>query len=110
MITGIVLVWVACGVLGYVVGNHKGRGTEGLLLGLLLGVIGLVMIAFMKPTIPASGFDQSLASQGWGYLPPPQWFVDPSGRNEWRWWNGRAWTEHVWNGDQASIDPKSNAC
>ncbi len=29
---------------------------------------------------------------GWS---PPGWHPDPSGVHYWRWWDGRAWTEHV---------------
>lgn len=45
----IVLVWLACAALGYAVGHNKGRGTEGLLLGLVLGVIGVIISACLKP-------------------------------------------------------------
>jgi hypothetical protein len=27
--------------------------------------------------------------------PPPGWHPDPTGVNRWRWWDGRAWTDHV---------------
>jgi Protein of unknown function (DUF2510)/Type II CAAX prenyl endopeptidase Rce1-like len=27
--------------------------------------------------------------------PPPGWHPDPSGANQWRWWDGYRWTEHV---------------
>ena len=27
--------------------------------------------------------------------PPPGWHPDPSGANQWRWWDGNRWTEHV---------------
>jgi Protein of unknown function (DUF2510)/Type II CAAX prenyl endopeptidase Rce1-like len=27
--------------------------------------------------------------------PPPGWHPDPSGANQWRWWDGHQWTEHV---------------
>jgi Protein of unknown function (DUF2510) len=129
----VVLVWVACAALGYVVGRNKGRGTAGLLLGLLLGIIGLIIIACLKPKAPAASAGYPLAGphmtpqtpplpQGWGYTPPPpvmpssyrapdpgpQWLPDPSNRNQLRWWNGQAWTEHVSNSAQTSVDPISN--
>jgi hypothetical protein len=55
----VVPVWAACVALGYVVGRNKGRGTAGLLLGLLL---------VPNPT-PASGLG-------------PQWLAVRSNRNQ----------------------------
>jgi hypothetical protein len=26
---------------------------------------------------------------------PPGWHPDPGGANQWRWWDGQRWTEHV---------------
>lgn len=40
-----VLVWIACGVGGYFIGNTKGKAVLGAVLGLVLGVIGLIIIA-----------------------------------------------------------------
>ena len=37
--------------------------------------------------------------------PPANWYKDPSGRFELRYWNGSAWTEHVATNGQQSIDP-----
>jgi uncharacterized RDD family membrane protein YckC len=36
---------------------------------------------------------------------PAAWYVDPSGRHEHRYWSGSAWTEHVADGGQPSVDP-----
>jgi uncharacterized membrane protein YeaQ/YmgE (transglycosylase-associated protein family) len=33
------------------------------------------------------------------------WHHDPTGRHQWRWWDGNAWTEHVASGGVASTDP-----
>jgi putative membrane protein len=38
--------------------------------------------------------------------PPAGWFADPSGRNEWRYWNGSEWTDDVGNGGVAALDPR----
>lgn len=38
-------------------------------------------------------------------MTPPSWQPDPMGRHELRWWDGRAWTEHVTSGGVRSIDP-----
>ncbi len=45
-----VVVWIICGAIGLAIGNGKGKPLAGFLLGLLLGVIGLIIIAVMKPT------------------------------------------------------------
>ena len=37
---------------------------------------------------PASGPAVAMAA-------PPGWHPDPSGANQWRWWDGYRWTEHV---------------
>jgi hypothetical protein len=50
-------VWVACAIAGGYVGRSKGREAQGLFLGLLLGVIGLVAIAAMAPSEPARAED-----------------------------------------------------
>lgn len=35
----------------------------------------------------------------------PNWYPDPHGRHELRYWDGSAWTDHVSNGGVASTDP-----
>jgi hypothetical protein len=35
---------------------------------------------------------------------PQQWATDPTGRHEYRYWNGSAWTEHVANGGRLGTD------
>jgi hypothetical protein len=101
----IVLVWLACAALGYVVGNSKGRATEGLLLGLILGLIGVVIIACLKPR-NAPG--QALGHAGWappGAAPVRQdWKPDPFGRHDYRWWDGTSWTGQVSDGGVQSMD------
>jgi hypothetical protein len=37
--------------------------------------------------------------------PPADWYADPSGRFELRYWNGQEWTEHVARGGRQSVDP-----
>jgi hypothetical protein len=34
-----------------------------------------------------------------GNSPPPQWAADPSGRHRFRYWDGTAWTGHVFDGE-----------
>jgi hypothetical protein len=41
----VLLIWVACGVAGWKIGDMKGRPALGAVLGVLLGLIGLLIIA-----------------------------------------------------------------
>ena len=54
----------------------------------------------------ASNQPQAGQAQG-GAVPsvPANWYKDPSGRFEMRYWNGTAWTEHVATAGKQSIDP-----
>jgi len=36
---------------------------------------------------------------------PAAWHPDPTGRHEYRYWDGQRWTEHVANAGQRAIDP-----
>jgi hypothetical protein len=36
---------------------------------------------------------------------PPSWHPDPSGRFDYRYWDGSDWTEHVSSNGVADIDP-----
>ena len=38
-------------------------------------------------------------------LPPADWYADPSGRYELRYWNGSDWTEHVARKGKQFTDP-----
>lgn len=38
-------------------------------------------------------------------LPPADWYADPSGRFEMRYWNGEDWTEHVSRKGKQFTDP-----
>ena len=35
---------------------------------------------------------------------PPDWYPDPSGRHQHRYWDGAAWTDHVASGGSQSVD------
>jgi uncharacterized protein YxjI len=50
--------------------------------------------------VPAHG-QQGQASGG----QPPNWYPDPFGRHETRWWDGNQWTEHVASHGRQSVDP-----
>ena len=53
------------------------------------------------PTAPASAGPSAAQVPN----PPANWYKDPSGRFELRYWNGSAWTEHVATNGVQSIDP-----
>jgi uncharacterized protein YxjI len=40
---------------------------------------------------------------------PPDWYPDPSGRHEHRYWDGSKWTEHVASHGRQSVDPDVTA-
>lgn len=51
MTTGTFLViWLLIAGVSTIIGSHKGRAGAGLLLGLLLGLIGLIITACLRPS------------------------------------------------------------
>ena len=36
---------------------------------------------------------------------PPSWYADPTGRHQYRYWNGTEWTDQVADNQQTSTDP-----
>jgi hypothetical protein len=38
-------------------------------------------------------------------LLPPSWAADPTGRHQWRYWDGKTWTDYVGDNGQQSRDP-----
>ena len=44
----LLIVFALLGLVGYFIGDRKGRGTAGFWLGFLLGVFGWVIAAFLK--------------------------------------------------------------
>jgi len=47
---GLVALFIVTALIGLAIGNRKGRAFQGLLLGLLLSVIGILIIAFLPAT------------------------------------------------------------
>ena len=55
--------------------------------------------------VVTSPVNPSVASSVGDAAAPANWYPDPAGRFELRYWNGSAWTEHVSRNGQQSIDP-----
>lgn len=83
---------VVFGVLGGVVTNQKGRGWgEGIALGAILGIIGLIIALCLKSQQPAPPAVRSVpAPPPPPQLPPAGWYPDPQGNQ--RYWDGARWT------------------
>lgn len=58
------------------------------------------------PATPAVSAPTQATAAAAGTAPsvPADWYKDPSGRFELRYWNGSAWTEHVATGGTQSTD------
>ncbi len=82
---------VACGVffgvLSALITHQKGRGWgEGLALGGLLGIVGLIIATLVKPSVaPALPLPAGQLAAGW--------YLDPTDAAAERYWNGRAWSD-----------------
>ena len=55
--------------------------------------------------VVTSPVNTSVASSVGDAAAPANWYPDPAGSFELRYWNGSAWTEHVSRNGQQSIDP-----
>ena len=53
---------------------------------------------------PASALASANSSEAPAQSIPAGWFADPSGRHQWRYWDGSSWTDHVGNDGSASLD------
>jgi hypothetical protein len=62
--------------------------------------------AAQSSTAPFSAATTTASASAAGATPsvPADWYKDPSGRFELRYWNGTAWTEHVATGGTQSTD------
>lgn len=55
--------------------------------------------------VVSSPMNTSVASSVGDAAAPANWYADPAGRFEMRYWNGSAWTEHVSRNGQQFVDP-----
>jgi hypothetical protein len=115
------IIWLACAAIGYAIGNPKGRATEGIVLGLLLGVIGVIIVACLSPKKQPMPYGyapgpmpNAMAPAPWAQPPAvpgalnavgPHWASDPTGRHQHRWWSGTAWSDSVSDNGVSSLDP-----
>lgn len=77
------------------VGNGKAVAL-GVLLAAVLGGAGVVLL--VMGARPRPGEAPIAPMPMWPVaqrLPPPAWYPDPQGLQQWRWWDGQQWTEHV---------------
>lgn len=84
---------IVCGLLGWAIGSNKGAGAAGLILGALFGLIGVLIVALMKPSA------EHLAATAPAPVRPGKWWPDPYGRHAQRYYNGTEWTNHIIDAD-----------
>lgn len=84
-----VVFWIICGVIGGAVGSGKNMGCAGFLLGLLLGPLGIIIVAVLGPKERSTLDKIEARPAGEG------WHPDPLGRFDSRWYDGERWTQHV---------------
>jgi hypothetical protein len=112
----LVVLWAGSGVVSYLIGRSKGRGALGAVLGICLAIIGVVIIAWLRPAPGHGAHDRSghtrvghqrsrARAAGTSWSPLGRWAPDPHRRHAMRWWNGGAWTDQVSDGAAAFRDP-----
>lgn len=94
--TTVLIIWGVCALLAAGIGASKGQGGLGFFLGLVLGIIGVVIIALIKPPQPEP-------QQAGG------WWPDPYGRHEHRYYDGKTWTAYVADKGETTIDPTATS-
>jgi hypothetical protein len=99
-----VIVWVLPIVVGHKIGAEKNRA--GWAWGLLLGWIGVIIVAYLGPATSVAAhrsFQLSSARPALpasGGVPPPNhpaagWYADPHEAQMVRYWDGAGWTGSV---------------
>jgi len=68
------------------------------------GIVGIVAFVLFAPTLAGAALVWYLFSRrkadakAPGIDVPAGWLADPTGRHEQRYWDGSAWTKHVFDG------------
>jgi Protein of unknown function (DUF2510) len=129
--SALLVLWAICALAGWAIGNQKGRGGEGLLLGVLLGIIGIIIVACLRPTAEVEAKRQLEVDQAkqkflpvgsqspqpsqppqWQppiqSQPPPGWYPSPSGGGS-QWWDGNAWTPHRQPDSAVTVTPGAHS-
>jgi hypothetical protein len=85
---GVIVFLVVCGIIGGMVGTNKQMGGgQGFALGVVLGPLGVIIVAVSKGTGTLGKIEARPAEAGW--------HPDPLGRFDSRFWDGARWTQHV---------------
>jgi hypothetical protein len=59
----VVLIWLVCAAIGGAIGSQKGMGAQGAILGLVLGVIGVIIIAVIPAKNAAAASPTVIVNQ-----------------------------------------------
>jgi hypothetical protein len=59
----------------------------------------------LSPEQASQARENDMDEQSPGGSPAANWYPDPCGRHEFRYWDGAAWTQHVSDSGQPSVDP-----
>jgi hypothetical protein len=90
-VEALVVVWLLCAVVGLVVGQSKGRAGEGFVLGLLLGLIGILIIAVLPSKLTGGVSGNSSG----GRPSAAGWFQSPSNPSMIQFFDGARWTPNM---------------
>lgn len=97
MAWGTLASWVLVfGAIGAAIGSSKGQTGTGLILGALLGIIGIIILLFMKPRPQTCLAGHTSNVTGW--------HPDPYHRHELRYFDGISWRDDVCDAGFVSRD------
>ena len=87
-----------CAAVGGAIGSGKHRTGQGIALGGILGILGIIVLIFLKRR-PKSAITARFPQSG-------DWHSDPTGRNEYRMRIKGQWTQTVSNDGVVGIDSR----